>query len=444
MSEPPENTPTSAGELRRLRNVSTYVDPFLVTKLPAEGTVSGGVIRLSDRTILGFVNRAFPDGTRVRVIYQEWLYAEEIPAPVEQPAEVAPQPAEQAAPSVGEAPGGEAEPEPAERVTAAAAGGPTGGVEPEPDDPVTTAVPGDPADGVEPDPVVADAVPDDAPEPAITAEDPVDPASARPEEAAASPDMVEADAADTEDQPARARAEAFPAPQPPVGYIEDDSRFDDSWEPPAPEALAELGPDTSAATPAEPEQSEPEWTGEHEESPVGRYEDDAPPLSAAGPAASEDPPRFEPADPEPTLPAQATERLVEDTSYSAAEDTGDEGPSHATEPEAPEELRPAEPAPERADRRTDGTWRGQGALDFEDFGAASSRSWGREWQPEEKRKPRRNRDGAESGTKVTVRRRRKSEEFPDDLSRSNDGGPANGDDPWTAAFRPRRGRRDED
>ena len=65
---------------RRLRTVS-YPDPFLVTKLPLEGTVNSGVIRLGERMLLGFIHRPFPDGTPVRVVYDEWLFAERIDEP---------------------------------------------------------------------------------------------------------------------------------------------------------------------------------------------------------------------------------------------------------------------------------------------------------------------------------------------------------------------------
>ena len=62
---------------RRLRAVS-YPDPYLVTKLPLEGTVNSGVIRLGERMLLGFIHRPYPDGTRVRVVYDEWLFAERL------------------------------------------------------------------------------------------------------------------------------------------------------------------------------------------------------------------------------------------------------------------------------------------------------------------------------------------------------------------------------
>lgn len=69
--------PGGDNERRRLRSVG-YPDPFLVTRLPLEGTVADGVIRLGEKALLGFVHRAFPDGTRVRVGYEEWLFAERL------------------------------------------------------------------------------------------------------------------------------------------------------------------------------------------------------------------------------------------------------------------------------------------------------------------------------------------------------------------------------
>jgi hypothetical protein len=66
------------GDRRRLRSVG-YPDPFLVTRLPLEAVVANGIVRLSDGTgILGFAHQPFPDGTRILVGYQEWLYAERL------------------------------------------------------------------------------------------------------------------------------------------------------------------------------------------------------------------------------------------------------------------------------------------------------------------------------------------------------------------------------
>ncbi|HEX7004746.1 MAG TPA: hypothetical protein VF168_11240 [Trueperaceae bacterium] len=69
--------PDDSDGKRRLRAIS-YPDPYLVTKLPLEGTVNSGVIRLGERMLLGFIHRPYPDGTRVRVVYDEWLFAERI------------------------------------------------------------------------------------------------------------------------------------------------------------------------------------------------------------------------------------------------------------------------------------------------------------------------------------------------------------------------------
>lgn len=70
--------PADTPDIRRLRVVSAFTDPFLVTKLPQETSVVSGVIRLGERTVLGFLHQPFADGTRVRVVYREWLLAERI------------------------------------------------------------------------------------------------------------------------------------------------------------------------------------------------------------------------------------------------------------------------------------------------------------------------------------------------------------------------------
>lgn len=84
MSEPEQGrrggAPADTPDIRRLRVVSAFTDPFLVTKLPQETSVVSGVIRLGERTVLGFLHQPFPDGTRVRVVYREWLLAERIEA----------------------------------------------------------------------------------------------------------------------------------------------------------------------------------------------------------------------------------------------------------------------------------------------------------------------------------------------------------------------------
>lgn len=67
--------------------VSAFTDPFLVTKLPQETSVVSGVIRLGERTVLGFLHQPFPDGTRVRVVYREWLLAERIEESASGPAD---------------------------------------------------------------------------------------------------------------------------------------------------------------------------------------------------------------------------------------------------------------------------------------------------------------------------------------------------------------------
>ncbi|MEX2535222.1 MAG: hypothetical protein WD273_06425 [Trueperaceae bacterium] len=90
---------------RRLRTVSTYPDPFLVTKLPQLAAVSNGIIRLGEKTILGFIHRPYPDGTRVQVVYDEWLFAERVEEEPE------PEAAPEADPEAGPEAGPEADPE---------------------------------------------------------------------------------------------------------------------------------------------------------------------------------------------------------------------------------------------------------------------------------------------------------------------------------------------
>jgi hypothetical protein len=69
-------TPEQGGDRRRLLFIG-YPDPFLVTRLPLEAVVANGAVRLNDgKTVLGFAHHPLPEGTRVRVGYREWLYAE--------------------------------------------------------------------------------------------------------------------------------------------------------------------------------------------------------------------------------------------------------------------------------------------------------------------------------------------------------------------------------
>ena len=86
--EPPparhsSSEPTSK---RQVRNISTVADPFLLTKLPLEGVVLDGVVRVGRDSIFGFVrDRPFPEGTRVLITYDTWLFAVRVePGPVMQ------------------------------------------------------------------------------------------------------------------------------------------------------------------------------------------------------------------------------------------------------------------------------------------------------------------------------------------------------------------------
>ena len=71
---------------RQVRNISTMIDPFLLTKLPLEGMVLEGVVRVGRDSIFGFVrDRPFPEGTRVLITYDAWLFAVRIePEPATQ------------------------------------------------------------------------------------------------------------------------------------------------------------------------------------------------------------------------------------------------------------------------------------------------------------------------------------------------------------------------
>ena len=61
---------------RQVRNISTMVDPFLLTKLPLEGVVLDGVVRVGRDSAFGFVrDHPFPEGTRVLITYDAWLFA---------------------------------------------------------------------------------------------------------------------------------------------------------------------------------------------------------------------------------------------------------------------------------------------------------------------------------------------------------------------------------
>jgi predicted component of type VI protein secretion system len=69
-------SPDQGGDRRRLLFIG-HPDPFLVTRLPLEAVVSNGAVRLNDgKTVLGFAHHRLPEGTRVRVGYRDWLYAE--------------------------------------------------------------------------------------------------------------------------------------------------------------------------------------------------------------------------------------------------------------------------------------------------------------------------------------------------------------------------------
>jgi hypothetical protein len=69
-------TPDQGGDRRRLLFIGNP-DPFLVTRLPLEAVVSNGAVRLNDgKTVLGFAHHPLPEGTRVRIGYRDWLYAE--------------------------------------------------------------------------------------------------------------------------------------------------------------------------------------------------------------------------------------------------------------------------------------------------------------------------------------------------------------------------------
>jgi hypothetical protein len=69
-------TPDQGDDRRRLLFIGNP-DPFLVTRLPLEAVVSNGAVRLNDgKTVLGFAHHPLPEGTRVRVGYLDWLYAE--------------------------------------------------------------------------------------------------------------------------------------------------------------------------------------------------------------------------------------------------------------------------------------------------------------------------------------------------------------------------------
>src|SRR5690625_5913090 len=70
-----------SSEPYRLRSVSAYPDPLLVMKLPMEGTVQNGQVRLDNGTVLGFVHSPLTDQTRVEVYYDGWLFARKIGTP---------------------------------------------------------------------------------------------------------------------------------------------------------------------------------------------------------------------------------------------------------------------------------------------------------------------------------------------------------------------------